>query len=107
MLRNQFRKQTKNTAKNLHLNYRALIVNICTFLLDHFTIWFFLKHLLQDLDPPFCIQNSGTDQERLPTASTCMNLLKLPDFRVKRKIFTYNGGHNTNLTVVSIKDASK
>ena len=24
MLRNQFRKQTKNTAKNLHLNYRAL-----------------------------------------------------------------------------------
>ena len=48
-----------------------------------------MKHLLQDLDPPFCIQNSGTDQERLPTASTCMNLLKLPDFRVKKNnIFT-------------------
>ena len=27
MLRNQFRKQTKNTAKNLHLNYRALTVS--------------------------------------------------------------------------------
>ena len=38
----------------------------------------------QDLDPPFCIQNAGTEQERLPTASTCMNLLKLPDFRVRR-----------------------
>ena len=25
MLRNQFRKQTENTAKNLHLNYRALL----------------------------------------------------------------------------------
>lgn len=35
----------------------------------------------KDLDPPFCIQNSGSDSERLPTASTCMNLLKLPDFR--------------------------
>ena len=26
MLRNQFRKQTKNTAKHLHLNYQALIL---------------------------------------------------------------------------------
>uniref|UniRef100_A0A1B6C8T5 HECT-type E3 ubiquitin transferase n=1 Tax=Clastoptera arizonana TaxID=38151 RepID=A0A1B6C8T5_9HEMI len=33
----------------------------------------------KDLDPPFCIQNAGTS-ERLPTASTCMNLLKLPEF---------------------------
>ena len=39
--------------------------------------------VMQDLDPPFCIQNSGADTERLPTASTCMNLLKLPDFRVR------------------------
>lgn len=31
----------------------------------------------KDLDPPFCIQNSG-DTDRLPSASTCMNLLKLP-----------------------------
>ena len=28
MLRNQFRKQTKNTAKNLHLNYGALMILI-------------------------------------------------------------------------------
>lgn len=34
---------------------------------------------LQDLDPPFFIQNAG-DMERLPTASTCTNLLKLPPF---------------------------
>lgn len=34
----------------------------------------------KDLDPPFCIQNSGDDSERLPSASTCMNLLKLPAF---------------------------
>ena len=36
---------------------------------------------LQELDPPFCIQNVGAELERLPTASTCMNLLKLPDFK--------------------------
>jgi ubiquitin-protein ligase E3 C len=28
----------------------------------------------KDLDPPFCIQNS-VDTERLPSASTCMNLV--------------------------------
>ncbi|XP_034651048.1 ubiquitin-protein ligase E3C [Drosophila subobscura] len=33
----------------------------------------------KDLDPPFFIQNAG-DMERLPTASTCTNLLKLPPF---------------------------
>ncbi|KAK6617229.1 hypothetical protein RUM44_005560 [Polyplax serrata] len=33
----------------------------------------------KELDPPFCIQNAGT-VDRLPTASTCMNLLKLPEF---------------------------
>jgi len=35
----------------------------------------------RDLDPPFCVQNAGGEHDRLPTASTCMNLLKLPDFR--------------------------
>ncbi|CAD7088328.1 unnamed protein product [Hermetia illucens] len=34
----------------------------------------------KDLDPPFFIQNAG-DEERLPTASTCTNLLKLPAFK--------------------------
>lgn len=33
----------------------------------------------KELDPPFCIQSSGKDS-RLPTASTCMNLLKMPEF---------------------------
>ncbi|KAK3248843.1 hypothetical protein CYMTET_41706 [Cymbomonas tetramitiformis] len=42
------------------------------------------------LEPKFCIQKSGTagsnapdstaDLERLPTAATCMNLLKLPPY---------------------------
>ncbi|ESP01317.1 hypothetical protein LOTGIDRAFT_111732 [Lottia gigantea] len=34
----------------------------------------------KDLYPPFCIHDAGTDLDRLPTASTCMNLLKLPHF---------------------------
>lgn len=33
----------------------------------------------KELNPPFCIQHAG-GQDRLPTASTCMNLLKLPAF---------------------------
>ncbi|XP_046334142.2 ubiquitin-protein ligase E3C-like [Haliotis rufescens] len=33
----------------------------------------------KDLYPAFCIHNAGKDPERLPTASTCMNLLKLPE----------------------------
>ncbi|RWS07895.1 ubiquitin-protein ligase E3C-like protein [Dinothrombium tinctorium] len=33
----------------------------------------------KDLHPPFCIQSAGRE-DRLPTASTCMNLLKLPEF---------------------------
>lgn len=35
----------------------------------------------QELYPAFCIHHGGSDLERLPTASTCMNLLKLPEFR--------------------------
>ncbi|KAI0237012.1 ubiquitin-protein ligase (E3) [Massospora cicadina] len=30
------------------------------------------------LSPPLCIRDAGTDDGRLPTASTCVNLLKLP-----------------------------
>lgn len=40
---------------------------------------------LKDLDPPFCIQNAG-DTDRLPSASTCMNLLKLPAFNSKEQM---------------------
>ena len=32
----------------------------------------------KELTPPLCIRDSGNDEERLPTASTCVNLLKLP-----------------------------
>ncbi|XP_033636657.1 ubiquitin-protein ligase E3C-like [Asterias rubens] len=35
----------------------------------------------KELYPPFCIQYGGSDEERLPSASTCMNLLKLPEFK--------------------------
>ena len=31
----------------------------------------------------FGIRNSGRDVTRLPTASTCVNLLKLPDYQNK------------------------
>ncbi|KAK5897755.1 hypothetical protein CgunFtcFv8_015231 [Champsocephalus gunnari] len=34
----------------------------------------------KELYPAFCIHHGGNDLERLPTASTCMNLLKLPEF---------------------------
>ena len=33
------------------------------------------------LSPPFSIRDGGLDQERLPSASTCVNLLKLPQYR--------------------------
>ncbi|KAJ1501440.1 Ubiquitin-protein ligase E3C [Coelomomyces lativittatus] len=35
----------------------------------------------KELNPLICIRNAGTDQERLPTSSTCINLLKLPEFQ--------------------------
>ena len=37
----------------------------------------------RDLFPMFCIHSAGKQAERLPTASTCMNLLKLPEFTSK------------------------
>lgn len=36
------------------------------------------------LNPPFGVRNSGTDKDRLPTASACANLLKLPDYQDER-----------------------
>ena len=35
---------------------------------------------VQELNPKFCIHSAGDDPSRLPTSSTCMNLLKLPCF---------------------------
>lgn len=40
----------------------------------------------KDLDPPFCIQNSGDDLTRLVTASTCLNLLKLPEYTEENQL---------------------
>ncbi|OAD05313.1 hypothetical protein MUCCIDRAFT_140782 [Mucor lusitanicus CBS 277.49] len=34
----------------------------------------------KELVPQFCLRNAGVDQERLPTSSTCVNLLKLPNY---------------------------
>lgn len=36
------------------------------------------------LNPKFGIRNSGRSATRLPTASTCVNLLKLPDYQDKK-----------------------
>ncbi|KAI9228988.1 MAG: hypothetical protein DHS80DRAFT_14661 [Piptocephalis tieghemiana] len=33
-----------------------------------------------ELEPRFCIHPSSTSQDRLPTASTCVNMLKLPSY---------------------------
>lgn len=38
------------------------------------------------LNPKFGLRNSGRQIERLPTASTCVNLLKLPDYQDKRLV---------------------
>ena len=35
----------------------------------------------QELHPSFCVHYGGREIDRLPTASTCMNLLKLPEFK--------------------------
>ncbi|GAA5813710.1 hypothetical protein MFLAVUS_007197 [Mucor flavus] len=34
----------------------------------------------KELVPKFCLRNAGVNDERLPTSSTCVNLLKLPNF---------------------------
>lgn len=33
----------------------------------------------KELQPPFCVHSAGPE-DRLPSASTCMNLLKLPEY---------------------------
>lgn len=40
------------------------------------------------LNPGFAIRNSGADTERLPTASSCANLLKLPDYKDEKLLRT-------------------
>ncbi|KAK1774496.1 hypothetical protein QBC45DRAFT_36674 [Copromyces sp. CBS 386.78] len=38
------------------------------------------------LRPRFTIRDASQDQERLPSASTCVNLLKLPQYQSKRRL---------------------
>ncbi|KAI0217696.1 Ubiquitin-protein ligase E3C [Lamellibrachia satsuma] len=35
----------------------------------------------RELYPAFCVHHGGDEADRLPSASTCMNLLKLPEFQ--------------------------
>lgn len=38
------------------------------------------------LNPPFSIRDGTSDEERLPSASTCVNLLKLPRYQSKERL---------------------
>ncbi|KAF9044018.1 hypothetical protein BJ165DRAFT_1479003 [Panaeolus papilionaceus] len=42
----------------------------------------------KELVPNFCIRDAGLDETRLPTASTCVNLLKLPLYTSERVLRT-------------------
>lgn len=64
------------TSQNLLIS--PPLQQICLFFF-YFKLFFFFW-MTQELHPVFCIHNGGSDLERLPTASTCMNLLKLPEF---------------------------
>jgi len=38
----------------------------------------------KELFPKFSIRDSSSDEQRLPTASTCVNLLKLPRYQTEK-----------------------
>ncbi|OWF54780.1 ubiquitin-protein ligase E3C-like [Mizuhopecten yessoensis] len=42
----------------------------------------------KDLYPAFCVHYGGNELDRLPTASTCMNLLRLPEFSDEKTMKT-------------------
>ena len=55
------------------------------------------------LEPRFSIRDSGSDQTRLPSTSTCVNLLKLPIYRdekvlKERLLYSVNAGAGFNLS---------
>lgn len=55
------------------------------------------------LNPRFSIRDSGNDQSRLPTTSTCVNLLKLPIYKnmgvlKERLLYSVNAGAGFNLS---------
>ena len=56
-----------------------------------------------NLNPRFSIRDSGGDQTRLPSTSTCVNLLKLPIYRdektlKERLLYSVNSGAGFNLS---------
>jgi ubiquitin-protein ligase E3 C len=56
-----------------------------------------------NLNPRFSIRDSGSDQTRLPSTSTCVNLLKLPVYRDEkvlreRLLYSVNSGAGFNLS---------
>lgn len=56
-----------------------------------------------NLNPKFSIRDSGSDQTRLPSTSTCVNLLKLPVYREEkvlreRLMYSVNAGAGFNLS---------
>ncbi|KAL8822455.1 MAG: hypothetical protein Q9191_006808 [Dirinaria sp. TL-2023a] len=55
------------------------------------------------LNPRFSIRDAGNDQSRLPTTSTCVNLLKLPVYKSEavlkeRLLYSVNAGAGFNLS---------
>lgn len=57
----------------------------------------------KSLEPKFGIRNAGTEFDRLPTASTCVNLLKLPDYQDKellrkKLLYSINSGARFDLS---------
>ncbi|KAG2038220.1 hypothetical protein BDR03DRAFT_999556 [Suillus americanus] len=40
----------------------------------------------RQLSPLFAIRDAGSDEDRLPTSSTCVNLLKLPRYKSEKKL---------------------
>ena len=57
----------------------------------------------KNLNPRFSIRDSGSDQTRLPSTSTCVNLLKLPIYQDEktlreRLLYSVNSGAGFNLS---------
>lgn len=55
------------------------------------------------LNPRFCIRDGGNDEGRLPSTSTCVNLLKLPVYKERRNLagklrYSINAGAGFNLS---------
>lgn len=57
----------------------------------------------ESMQPPFCLHRVGirSDEERLPTASTCFNTLKLPTYSSEKVRSTSSLGHSPCLSLCS------